>query len=113
MTDGTVKTDERMIIDVPAMGYKKTDVKIKLKTLNDKTKVIVVDVQKSSADNQFGVYKDLPAFRKEYPVNDEVYDLTKVDADVNDGIIRISVPKKDDYKTKTLVDFASSNTPQE
>lgn len=100
------KTDERLIVDIPAVGYAKTDVKVKVKTLDDKAKVFVVDVKKATTDEKFGVYKNLDGFREEFPVNDEVFDIAATAVDVKDGNIRISVPKKDDYKTKTLVDFS-------
>ena len=86
------KTDERMIVDISAVGYAKTDVKVKVKTLDDKKKVFVVDVKKATTE--------------EFPVNDDIFDIAATAVDVKDGNSRISIPKKDDYKTKTLVDFS-------
>ena len=103
------KTDERMIVDISAVGYAKTDVKVKVKTLDDKKKVFIVDVKKATTDEKFGVYKNLNGFREEFPVNDDIFDIAATAVDVKDGNIRISIPKKDDYKTKTLVNFSPSN----
>lgn len=103
------KTDERMIIDVNVAGYKKSDVKVKCKVDDEKNTTLVIIVGKSSSDEKFGIYKDLNGFRDEIPVNKDIFDLSKISADVVDGLFRISIPKKEDYKTKTLVDFSPSS----
>ena len=100
------KTDERLIIDIKAPGYEKADFKVKCKVLDDKSQVIVVDAKKSSSKEKFGFFKGLDAFKDETPINKDIFDVDRVDADFINGILRISIPKKADFVTKTLVDFA-------
>ena len=104
------KTDERMIIDIKAPGYEKEDFKVKLKVLDDKSYVLVVDVKKSSTKEKFGFFKNLDAFKDETPINKNIFDVDATKADFVNGVFRISVPKKDDYTTKTLVDFSPAET---
>lgn len=110
MKDG-IKTNENFRVQVEAAGYRKEDVKIKIKVLDDKTNVLVIDVGASSADGKFGIYKNLPAFKKEVALNKEIYDLTKITASVENGVIEVVIPKKDEYRTKTIIDFSPSDGP--
>ena len=100
------KTDERMIIDVCVAGYKKSDLKIKCKVDDDKNKTLVIDAKATSSDEKFGVYKDLSGFRDEVAVNDKVFDIDALTADIVDGILRISIPKKADFVSKVIKDFS-------
>ena len=100
------RTDERMIIDVNVAGYKKSDVKIKCKVDDDKNKTLVIDVKSTSSDEKFGVYKDLCGFKDEVPVNKDIFDLDNISADVVDGVLRISIPKKAEFVSKVIKDFS-------
>ena len=103
------KTDERLIIDIKAPGYEKADFKVKCKVLDDKSQVIVVDAKKSSSKEKFGFFKGLDSFREETPINKDIFDVSAVKADFINGILRISIPKKSEYVTQTLIDFAPAD----
>ena len=105
----TTKTDERFIVDVIAPGYAKENVQVKAKVSDEKKITLVINVSEAKVYEKFGAYKNLCGFKEKVDINDEILDLSKISADVVNGIIRISIPKKDDYKTKTLVDFAPSD----
>lgn len=103
------KTDERLIIDIKTPGYKKEDFKIKCKVLDDKSQVIVVEVKKSSAKEKFGFFKGLDAFKDDTPIDKNIFDVDMFSADYIEGILRISIPKRSEFVTKTLVNFAPAN----
>ena len=103
------KTDERLIIDIKAPGYKKEDFKIKCKVLDDKSQVIVVEVKKSSTKEKFGFFKGLDAFKDDTPIDKNIFDVDMFSADYIDGILRVSIPKRSEFITKTLVDFAPAD----
>ena len=103
------RTDERMIIDANVAGYAKENVKIKTKIDDAKNISIVIDVKATSSDEKFGVYKDLSGFKDEIPVNKDIFDIDATKADIVDGILRISIPKKAEFVSKVLKDFAPSD----
>lgn len=103
------KTDERLIIDIKAPGYEKVDFKVKCKVLDDKNQVIVVEAKKSSTKEKFGFFKGLDAFKEETPIDKNIFDVEKIDADFINGILRVSIPKREDFVTKTIVDFAPAD----
>ena len=106
------KTDERMIIDIKAPGYEKENFKVKCKVNDDKSLVIVIDVKKSTAKEKFGFFKNLDAFKDETPIDKNIFDVSATKADFINGVFRISIPKKTEFITQTLVDFTpSDNTP--
>ena len=106
----TVKTNENFRIQIKAAGYDKTNFKVKCKVCDDKSQVVVVDAKKSSVKNKFGFFKGLDGFRDETPINKDIYDIDKMTADYVGGIFEVVVPKWDDFKTKTIIDFAPVDT---
>ena len=106
MANVITKTDERLIVDVFAPGYAKENVSVKAKVSDDKKFTLVINVSEAKTDKKFGAYVNLSAFKEKVEINDEVFDLEHTTAEVENGIIRVSVPKKPEFVTQTLVDFA-------
>ena len=105
------RTDERLIVDISAPGYAKENVSVKAKVSEDKKFTLVVNVSPAKTDKKFGIYANLPGFKEKIDINDEVFDLEHTTAEVENGIIRVCVPKKPDYVSKTIVDFGAPADP--
>jgi HSP20 family molecular chaperone IbpA len=86
-------TDERMIIDIPLPGLTKRDVTVKRVDLDRMVRVkIRSTVEKKDT---FGFYKKLVGYKddKQFIVDPERFNLDQMDVSLDNGVLRISIPK--------------------
>lgn len=96
-----VKEDEdAFIVEMAAPGMKKDDFQIELK---DNTLTIKSE-RKEERENPQTVYKrrefSYRSFQRSFSLNNQVVDDAQITASYQDGILSISIPKKEEAKPK-------------
>ena len=87
------ETREAVTLDATVPGLRKEDVSI---DYEDGHLKISADKQANDADDFIHREIHRSAFSRWFSVDEEVYDVGKIDASLDEGILSISIPKKED-----------------
>ena len=87
------ETRESVTLDATVPGLRKEDVSI---DYEDGHLKISADKQANDADDFIHREIHRSAFSRWFSVDEEVYDVGKIDASLDEGILSISIPKKED-----------------
>ena len=87
------ETRESVTLDATVPGLRKEDVSI---DYEDGHLKISSDKQANDADDFIHREIHRSAFSRWFSVDEEVYDVGKIDASLDEGILSISIPKKED-----------------
>ena len=87
------ETREAVTLDATVPGLRKEDVSI---DYEDGHLKISADKQANDADDFIHREIHRSAFSRWFSVDEEVYDVGKIDASLDEGILSITIPKKDE-----------------
>lgn len=95
------ETDENYIVEVAAPGMKKEDFQIEL---HNNVLTIKSEVKKESEDNTENQYTrrefSYQSFQRSFNLNNRVVDDSKINATYQDGILSLTLAKKEEAKAK-------------
>ena len=102
------ESDNEFVIDVAAPGMTKNDFKINFQnnvlTISSEKKEEKEDKKESFTRKEFSYQ----SFQRSFTVSENTIDSDKINAKYNDGILRITLPKREEIKPKPLKEIKIS-----
>jgi HSP20 family protein len=93
------ETDHEVVLEFSAPGYKKDDIKIELEkdllSISGEIKNEQTDEKRSYSRREF----QMSSFKRSFTIP-EIVDTDKINASYEDGLLKVSMPKRDEAKPK-------------
>ena len=98
-----MQNDDEYLVEMAAPGMKKDDFQVEL---NNNVLTIRSEIKKENEEKEGEKYTrrefSYQSFQRSFTFNNDVVDDAKIKANYKDGILRISLPKKEEAKPKPV-----------